>query len=405
MMNEPDLPSGTVPPYRDPALQSPPATTSAHQPSPRSRFWAPIVAVTLVIGMLSGAMSAVAITNLLHTDTPAAASNPNSSSTTVSNVRVDETSAVTTAVQKVSPAVVTIQVSSGAGSSGSGSGFIFDSRGWILTNRHVVQGATEVQVVLADSRTFTGRVYGIDTLTDLAIVKIDASGLPTAPIGSSSDLVQGQLAIAIGNPLGTFENTVTTGVISGLGRQISAGDVSQSSSERLNNLIQTDAAINPGNSGGPLVNSEGQVIGVNTATSSNAQGISFSIPIDYAKEIMSEALAGRQIARPWIGIYYQPVTKQLAKDRGLSVDHGALIAAPTNGASSGIVSGGPAASAGLRDGDVITAVDGQAIDNDHDLSSRIVLHNPGDKVTLTVQRGGSSIQVGVTLGTLPAQNG
>ena len=360
--------------------------------------------IALVVGMLSGSMSAIAITNLLRSDSTSPLSAA-TNSTTVSNVRLDQTSAVTDAVKKVSPAVVTIQVRSGGGGGGSGSGFIFNANGWILTNRHVVEGASEIQVVLADSRTYTGTVYGIDTLTDLAIVKVNATGLPTAPLGTSADLQQGQLAVAIGNPLGTFENTVTTGVISGLGRQITAGDVSQTSSESLNNLIQTDAAINPGNSGGPLLNSAGEVIGVNTAVASSAQGIGFAIPIDAAKEIMSEALAGKQLARPWIGVYYEPVTKQLAKDKGLSVDHGALVGPPANGSSSGIVSGSPAASAGLKDGDVITSVDGQAVDTSHDLSTRIVTHAPGDKVVLTVQRGSSSIQVNLTLGTLPAQGG
>ena len=360
--------------------------------------------IALVVGMLSGSMSAIAITNLLRSDSTSPLSAA-TNSTTVSNVRLDQTSAVTDAVKKVSPAVVTIQVRSGGGGGGSGSGFIFNANGWILTNRHVVEGASEIQVVLADSRTYTGTVYGIDTLTDLAIVKVNATGLPTAPLGTSADLQQGQLAVAIGNPLGTFENTVTTGVISGLGRQITAGDVSQTSSESLNNLIQTDAAINPGNSGGPLLNSAGEVIGVNTAVASSAQGIGFAIPIDAAKEIMAEALAGKQLARPWIGVYYEPVTKQLAKDKGLSVDHGALVGPPANGSSSGIVSGSPAASAGLKDGDVITSVDGQAVDTSHDLSTRIVTHAPGDKVVLTVQRGSSSIQVNLTLGTLPAQGG
>ncbi len=363
-----------------------------------------MVVIALVVGMLAGTLSAVAVSNLMKPDSSTALTS-GTSGTTVSNVRLDETSAVTDAVRKVSPAVVTIQVSSGSGSSGSGSGFIFNANGWILTNRHVVEGANQIQVVLADSRTFTGTVYGIDTLTDLAIVKVNATGLPTAPLGTSADLQQGQLAIAIGNPLGTFQNTVTTGVISGLGRQITAGDVSQTSSEQLNNLIQTDAAINPGNSGGPLLNSAGEVIGVNTAVASSAQGIGFAIPIDAAKEILAEALAGKPLSRPWIGVYYQPVTRQLASDKGLSVNHGALIGAPASGSSSGIVSGSPAASAGLRDGDVITAVDGQTVDTSHDLSTRIVTHSPGDRVVLTVQRGSTSIQVTLTLGTLPSQGG
>jgi len=395
--------SGSQPSFASPIN---PSRTAPVQPPPRaSRPWIPLVVIALVVGMLSGSFSAVAITNLLRQDATSALSSSTSGGTTVSNVRLDQTSAITDAVKKVSPAVVTIQVRSGQGSAGSGSGFIFNSNGWILTNRHVVERASQIQVVLADSRTFTGTVYGIDTLTDLAIVKVDATGLPTAPLGTSADLQQGQLAIAIGNPLGNFENTVTTGVISGLGRQITAGDVSQTSSEQLNNLIQTDAAINPGNSGGPLLNSAGEVIGVNTAVASSAQGIGFAIPVDAAKEILAEALAGKPLARPWIGVYYQPVTKQLAKEKGLSVDHGALVGPPANGSATGIVSGSPAASAGLKDGDVILAVDGQTIDTNHDLSTRIVTHAPGDKVVLSVQRGSSSIQVTLTLGTLPAQGG
>ena len=395
--------SGSEPTFA-PTVHRPPAAP-ARLHLRVSRAWTVPVVIALVVGMLSGSLSAVAISNLMRSDATTAPTAASGGGTTVSNVRLDETSAVTDAVKKVSPAVVTIQIQSGQGSSGSGSGFIFNANGWILTNRHVVEGASQIQVVLADSRTFTGTVYGIDTLTDLAIVKVDATGLPTAPLGTSADLQQGQLAIAIGNPLGNFENTVTTGVISGLGRQITAGDVSQTSSERLNNLIQTDAAINPGNSGGPLLNSAGEVIGVNTAVASSAQGIGFAIPVDAAKQIMAEALAGKPLARPWIGVYYEPVTTQLAKDKGLSVDHGALIGPPANGSASGIVSGSPAASAGLKDGDVITSVDGQAVDDSHDLSTRIVTHAPGDKVALTIQRGSSSVQVTLTLGKLPAQGG
>jgi S1-C subfamily serine protease len=371
----------------------------------RRAWWVPFVVLALVIGMVSGALSAVAVSNLLDRDAAASTGTTTTGGgTTVSNVHLDENSAVISAVQKVSPAVVTIQIRSNLGSGGSGSGFIFNANGWILTNRHVVEGAQQIQVILADTRTFTGKVYGIDTLTDLAIVKIDATGLPTAPLGTSADLEQGQVAIAIGNPLGTFQNTVTTGVVSGLGRQITAGDVSQTSSEQLNNLIQTDAAINPGNSGGPLVNSAGQVIGVNTAVNQSAQGIGFAIPIDAAKGIMDEAIAGKPLARPWIGVYYQPVTKGLAQQDNLSIDHGALVGPPSNG-STWVLSGTPAAAAGLKDGDIITAVDGQTVDEAHDLSSLIVTHAPGDTVKLTVKRGSSTVTLSLTLGTMPAQSG
>ncbi len=356
--------------------------------------------IALVTAVVSGSLSAAAVANLLRPTSVGTVTDP--TGTNVSQVHLDESSAVIMAVAKVMPSVVVISSTSGSsGANGVGSGFIFDSHGWILTNKHVVNGADQISVQLNDSRLFTGRVYGIDTLTDLAIVKIDATGLPVAPLGSSDDLQLGQLAIAIGNPLGTFENTVTTGVVSGLGRQIRAGDAVGSSSEQLNNLIQTDAAINPGNSGGPLINSAGQVIGINTAVNQDAQGIGFAIPINVARPILLLALDGKPIARPWIGVYYTPIDQQLAKDQGLAADHGVLIGPASNGAA-GVFPGSPAEKAGLKDGDIVVAIDGQALDADHDLSSRVLPHVPGDRITLSVVRGSGTLQIKVTLGTLPA---
>ena len=379
---------------------------SPHGTQPRERRSlgvVPVMTIALVAAIVSGSLSAVAVSNLLRSNSSGTLNEPTGSS--VSQVHIDESSAVITAVARVMPAVVVIESHSSGGvlggANGTGSGFIFDSNGWILTNKHVVAGADEISVKLNDSRIFTGRVYGIDTLTDLAIVKIDATGLPTATLGSSEELQLGQLAIAIGNPLGNFENTVTTGVVSGLGRQIQAGDANGTSSEQLNNLIQTDAAINPGNSGGPLINSAGQLIGINTAVNQNAQGIGFAIPINVARPIMKLAVAGKEIARPWIGVYYTPIDAQLAKDRGLSVNHGVLIDAAANGAP-GVFPGSPAAKAGLKDGDVVVAVDGAVVDQDHDLSTRILPHVPGDVVALSVIRAGRTMEIRVTLGTLPA---
>ena len=366
----------------------------------------PVAAVALVVGIVSGSLSSLAILNVV-----APASSNASGGTPVSSlatsVRIDESSAVITAVHDVAPAVVTISSRASGpltGSSGVGSGFIFDSHGWILTNRHVIAGAGSLSVRLNDTRVFAGRVYGIDTLTDLAVVKIDATDLPVARLGVSADLKPGQLAIAIGNPLGTFENTVTTGVVSGLGRQITAGDAGNQSSEQLNNLIQTDAAINPGNSGGPLVDSAGQVIGINTAVSQDAQGIGFAIPIDVAKPILAQALAGKQLSRPWIGVYYQPVTKQLASDQHLPVDYGALVGS-SDASTPAVFPGSPAATAGLRQGDLILAIDGSRIDTDHELYTKILPHAPGDTLSLTVLRDGKTITIQVKLGTLPSQTG
>ncbi len=379
------------------------AAADPRAPRRGSVGWGLVVIVALLTGLLSGTLGAVAAVNLISPPSSTALQTP-ASGTVASNLRIDESSAITNAVSKNAAAVVVItsQVQSARGSgTGVGSGMIFDGNGWILTNKHVVDGATQLEVRLADSRTFAARVYGIDPLTDLAIVKVDATGLPTVRIGSSSDLSIGQLAVAIGDPLGTFENTVTTGVVSGLGRQIRAGDVTSLSGEQLNNLIQTDAAINPGNSGGPLINSAGEVIGINTAVASSAQGIGFAIPIDVARPLMQQALAGRPLTRPWIGVYYEPVTRQLASDQHLSVDAGALVHAPA-GAGAAVVAGGPAEKAGLREGDVITAVDGTKVDATHDLSTLVVPHQPGDRVVLSIVRDGATRTLAVTLGTLPS---
>ena len=358
-----------------------------------------VVALAVVAGIVSGSLSAAAVTTLLADENGTTTNQP-PLGTNVSQVHIDESSAVINAVNQAMPAVVKIQSQTGTGG-GIGTGFIYDSDGWILTNKHVVDGADQLTVILSDSRVLPARLYGIDTLTDLAIIKVDESGLPTISIGSSADLKSGQLAIAIGNPLGEFENTVTTGVISGLGRQIVAGDSITSSAEQLNNLIQTDAAINPGNSGGPLLDSGGQVIGVNTAVSQEAQGIGFAIPIDVAKPIMQQAVNGEQLTRPWIGVYYQPVTAQLVDERSLSVDHGVLIDSSNDRPA--VFPNSPAATAGLEAGDVITAVDGDRVDAESDLADHILPHQPGDQITLTVMRGDDQMDVTVTLGTLPDQ--
>ena len=368
----------------------------------------PLVVIALIAGIVSGALSAVAVTNL--TDQPSLTSDATtdtpSTADPVSDVRIDESSAVIDAVNDVAPAVVLISTSAGdgifGGGTGTGSGVIYDEAGWILTNRHVVEDVESLTVELNDGRTFDATVYGIDTLTDLAIVKVEASDLPVAPIGTSTGLEPGQLAIAIGNPLG-YKHTVTTGIVSGLGRQIQASDAAQSSAETLRNLIQTDAAINPGNSGGPLVNSAGQVIGINTAVSTEAQGLGFAIPIDVARPIMQQALDGEQLARPWIGVYYTPITPALAEEQDLPVDYGALIG--TTGGQDPILPGSPAEAAGLQDGDIIVALNGESLSEEGDLATLILPHAPVETITLRVLRDNSTTEIDVTLGELPADAG
>jgi len=353
---------------------------------------------------VSGGLSAAAVTRLMTPEDAAVTGDQTPRGTTANSVTIDESSAIINAVERAMPAVVQIVTVAGGGAqAGSGSGVIFDSDGWILTNRHVVDQADELTVILNDTRQLEGRVYGVDTLTDLAIVKIDADeDLPAATIGTSEGLEQGQLAVAIGNALGQFENTVTTGVISGLGRQIFAGDAQTTNAERLSNLIQTDAAINPGNSGGPLLDSAGQVIGINTAVNQEAQGIGFAIPIDVAKPIMEQALAGEELQRPWIGVYFVPVTKQLAEEENLSVDEGVLIDSSREEIPA-VFPDSPAEAAGLQAGDVIVAVDGEPVNAEDDLSEHVLKRSPGDTLSLRVMRGDQPQEIEVTLGVLPEQ--
>jgi serine protease Do len=319
---------------------------------------------------------------------------------------------VVNAAANVSPAVVRIIVEGMSTDvfggtipeRGVGSGVIYDSSGWILTNRHVVltqdgSTATRMTVELKDGRELNGTVYGIDTLTDLAIVKVEATGLPTAPIGRSADIRVGQLAIAIGSPLGTFTSTVTTGIVSATGRTI---DVD--AGVRLTNLIQTDAAINPGNSGGPLLDATGSVIGINTAVARDSTGIGFAIPIDIARPIMAQALAGEPLARPFVGIRYQAIDAKLKADEGLTVDEGALIGPATNAAGEtlpAITEGSPAEAAGLQDGDIITAIEDQVIDTEHPLDAVLTSFAPGQTIRITVLRGGDELHLSLTLGTRP----
>jgi len=390
-----------------PAWSSNRAAAPASTPARRGGLGAaPIIAIAVVAGILSGALSAVAVTNLVNdpgSQPSGVATEAPGDADPVSEVRIDESNAVIDAVNRVAPAVVLIQTSTGGGifggGTGTGSGVIYDAAGWILTNRHVVENAEALIVELNDGRTFEATTYGIDPLTDLAIVKVDASDLPVAPVGSSTELEPGQLAIAIGNPLG-YKHTVTTGIVSGLGRQITASSANQESADLLRNLIQTDAAINPGNSGGPLVNSAGQVIGINTAVSTEAQGLGFAIPIDVAKPIMQQALDGEELVRPWIGVYYTPISPALAEAEDLPVDYGALIGTADGSA---IIPGSPAEAAGLLDGDIIVGLNGEALNEESDLATLILPYEAGDTITLRVLRDNAATEIEITLGELPPQ--
>ena len=314
---------------------------------------------------------------------------------------------IVAAVAHASPAVVTIISNAVPGNNpllqpqtGIGSGIVYDANGWILTNGHVVSGAQSLTVELTDGRSFDAKVYGIDTLTDLAIVKIDAQNLPTVTIGNSDSLLPGQTAIAIGSPLGAFTDSVTVGVISALGRTVPIAD-DNGGQEVLYHLIQTDAAINPGNSGGPLLDSAGEVIGIDTAAASSAQGIGFAIPINWARPLLAQALAGKPLSRPWMGISFVPLDAATAHNLNLAVGAGALIGTPADSTAPAIWPNSPAAGAGLKAGDIIVSVNGQAIDQAHPLDALLLNDQVGDQLTLDILRNGQHQQVELTLAQRP----
>ena len=316
------------------------------------------------------------------------------------------TSSVIAAVNRVSPAVVQIVTFDDSGNSGVGSGIIYDSRGWILTNRHVVEGAKTITIRLSDDRRLAGSIYGLDTLTDLAIVKMNAvADLTIAPIGDSAGIQVGQLAIAIGSPLGLpYPNSVTTGIVSALGRDIAVpADAASTAPINLHSLIQTDAAINPGNSGGPLIDGTGHVVGVTTAEAAMAQGIGFAIPIDIAKPIMQQALAGEKLSRPFIGVAYVTIDRGVKDQYNLPLSQGAWVHAEdgTGKSIEAVIAGSPGETAGIKTGDIITKVEDQAIDAAHQLQDVLVQYAPGRTVSVEIYRGGQSITLRVTLGTRP----
>lgn len=365
-------------PLSQPTPDRPPARSGRLRTVARRLLWS---AVALVAGVTLGAAGhGVYATHLRPAGVgavPAVA--------TTSELQAD----LIAAVQRVSPAVVSIRTGAALGS-----GVIYDPSGLILTNAHVVGGAQTVNVELADGRRFQARVLGADPGFDLAVLKVDAADLPVAPLGDSSPLQVGQFVAAIGNPYG-LDHTVTVGVISALNRPISG-----SANGYTQPMVQTDAAINPGNSGGPLIDLAGNVVGINTLVAAPAgvpaQGLGFAVPINTAKRVATQlATQGRvtQSGLPYLGV-------RIADAGGRStpgVDYGVLLVQ--------VEPGGPAAQAGLQAGDVITALDGQAVYSVDHLLQRVLRHRPGDRVSVLAVRNGQKFTVVVTLGEAPSRSG
>jgi S1-C subfamily serine protease len=396
-------PAWTTATGTQPAVAAPPPPSSSRRAGPGIGT---VIAASLLSAVVASGGTVLVLDRAGAFDHPVQQSTVGAATQTAGTqpVTINESSAVIDVAAKLSPAVVKITTGSntstdpanGIPAQGVGSGFIYDANGWILTNRHVVTGADKLTVELKDGRQFEGRTYGIDTLTDLAIVKIDGSNLPVASLGESDGLKIGQLVVAIGSPLGMYSFSVTSGIVSGKGR-----DIEVDGGTRINNLIQTDAAINPGNSGGPLADAGGNVVGINTAVATDSSGIGFAIPIDIAKPIMAQAVAGKSLTRPWIGIRFTAINEALKDAQNLSVDKGALVT-NTGGTGPAVQPDSPAAKAGLQDGDVIQSINGITIDAEHPLDALLVQFAPGDVIHLQVLRDGKTISVDVTLGTRPA---
>jgi serine protease Do len=316
--------------------------------------------------------------------------------------------------KKVSPSTVAIttkSVSSPSGgfftnagqvSEGAGSGIIISKDGYVMTNKHVVPDGTDsVSVVTSDGKEYKSvKVIGRDPTNDIAFIKIDgASDLTPAQIGDSDQVTPGEQVVAIGNALGIFRNSVTSGIISGTGRPLAASDGAGSSAEQLEDMFQTDAAINPGNSGGPLVNFKGEVIGMNTAISQDAQSIGFAIPVNTAKAEIKSVISAGKIVKAYIGVRYITLTPDIASQLKLSITDGALISSGNQ--QSAIVAGSPADKAGLKANDIVTKVNDTPVVAGRGLASILSQFSPGDKVDLTISRDNKDQKITLTLGEYP----
>jgi 2-alkenal reductase len=301
----------------------------------------------------------------------------------------------TEVVEAIGPAVVTVineQIEEGetdAVPTGSGSGFILDEDGHVVTNQHVVEGGVEFLVVLEDGRELPATLVGADANSDVAVLKVDPPVPAVARIGDSNNLLPGQAVLAIGSPLGTFTNTVTEGIVSALGRTVPDNE----GGPELLNLIQHDAAINPGNSGGPLVTLTGEVVGINTLGIVDAQGLFFAVPAETVTRVAQELIAEGAVDYPYLGLQLVPLDDTIIAQWALPVEEGFYV--------QGVVAGSPSDAAGLQVGDIVTAIDLERVGERQSMVAALFKYKPGDKVQLTVQRGLSTMRVEISLAERP----
>ncbi|MFZ2544805.1 MAG: trypsin-like peptidase domain-containing protein [Candidatus Saccharimonadales bacterium] len=359
------------------------------------------VALLLLIGCFSAGLAGGYVSShLVSTATVIDRNSSNDGNALVSQEEED----ISSVASKVGPSVVSINTKGESTQSfygtqaveGAGSGIIISKDGYVLTNKHVVSGSTQLSVTTSDGTIYDDvKLVGTDPLNDVAFVKINGvSNLTPATLGDSSSIRIGQKVVAIGNSLGEFQNTVTSGIISGMGRPISASEGTGSSIESLTDLLQTDAAINPGNSGGPLVNLSGQVIGINTAVAADAQSIGFSIPINSTKGVIKNLEKTGKVERAYMGVSYTSITPEIAKKYNLPTKKGAYVISEDG---SSVIDGSPASKAGIKDKDIITKVGDIEVGDRGNVSSLIGEYSVGDTVKITIIRGGKTITVDVTL--------
>ena len=376
---------------------------NSSKPKISNQFSAKQIAVIIAVALVFGFIGSI-LGNFILRKIP---------STTIQQskqVVIDQQTAVANVAKKVGPSVVSIVSSSSkvdpyTGSTsetkdGAGTGIIVTADGLVMTNKHVVEGGESFTVITSDNNEYKdAKVVATDPSNDLAFIRFSGKNLRPADLGDSDKVEVGQSVVAIGNALGQFQNTVTTGVISGKSRPITASG-GNGGSENLTNLFQTDAAINPGNSGGPLVDIEGNVIGINTAVAGSAQNIGFAIPINDAKNVLSSVIKTGKIVRPYIGVRYITLNEEISKANNLGSSTGALIYG--KGSQLAVLPGSPADKAGLEEGDIILKIDGQDIGETNSISSVIGKKKPGDKVEVVYLRDGKQSKTGLVLTEAPS---
>ncbi|MBI3956498.1 MAG: trypsin-like peptidase domain-containing protein [Candidatus Kerfeldbacteria bacterium] len=378
----------------------------------------PVLAVSVILSILVGGLVGGVAGYWAGNATPSPAGQ---NGTVRGSLSVEEESTTTDVVQKAAPSVVSVVLTQelprfrdrtpfeeffgltpqpqngGEQKVGAGSGFIISSDGLILTNKHVVDATNvDITVIFNDGSEHKGQVLGVDPFNDLAVIKIEGSNLPVVELGDSDMLKLGETVIAIGNALGEFRNTVTKGVVSGINRTITAGN-NQGQAETIEEAIQTDAAINPGNSGGPLINLAGQVVGINTAVSSEGQLVGFAIPINIARQVTDSITKFGKIVRPYLGVRYTMINEEVKQANSLKIDEGALVVGGDRPTDLAVMPGSPADKAGIVEGDILLEFNGGKITQEKTLATYMRKAKVDDEVKLKILHDGDEKTITVKL--------